>query len=252
MQNPLAYTTTVMSWGFFLSSFERVKAAGTYESDLDLNLEAPSSVVLCAVSIEAFCNEISSLARAFVFDKEREQSLSKRQTPGIKREALDQLCALSQDGSGSFYDRYKRVLKLLEASNPALLENMVCLRDLRDALVHFRSCDVPIQEGEDGVIRYAQETPEVLRRLGNKDISERPVLAPDKGLEWTLRISTSAMSIWALKLTCDATLFLLDALPVGDFQNFVIEAYRPRDYTYRDLYSKAKEDIAFWECEIFS
>ncbi len=252
MKNPLAYTTTVMSWGFFLSSFERVKAAGTYESDLDLNLEAPSSVVLSAVSIEAFCNEISSLARAFVFDKEREQSLSKRQTPGIKREALDQLCALSQDGRGSFYDRYKRVLKLLEASNPALLEDMVCLRDLRDGLVHFRSCDVPIQEGEDGVIRYAQEAPEVLRRLSKKEIYGRPVVVPDKDLEWTLRISTNAMSIWALKLTCDAALFLLDVLPAGDFKKFVIEAYRPRGYTYRDLYSKAKEDIAVWECEIFS
>lgn len=252
MQDPLAYTTTVMSWGFLLSSFKRAEAAGTYESGLDLNLETPSSVVLCAVSIEAFCNEISSLARAFVFDQEREQYLSKGLPPSNNREDLDQLCALSQDASGSFYDRYKRVMKLLGASNPTLLENMVSLRDLRDALVHFRSCDVPIEEGKDGVIRYVQETPEVLRPLKNKKVSGRPVIVPDERLEWTLRISTSAMAIWALKLTCDATLYLLDALPVGEFQKFVLDAYRPWDYTYRDLYSKAKYDIAIWEREIFS
>lgn len=252
MQDPLAYTATVMSWGFFLSSFERAENAGTNESGLDLNLDAPSSVVLCAVSIEAFCNEISSLARAFVFDQEREQYLCKGQPPGINRKDLEKLCALSQDANGSFYDRYKRVMNLLGASNPTLLENMVFLRDLRDALVHFRSCDVSIEEGKDGVIRYGQETPEVLRALKNKKVSGRPLVAPDEGLEWTLRISTTAMAIWALELTCDATLYLLDALPVGDFQKFLLEAYRPRDCTYRDLYSKAKYDIAMWEREIFS
>lgn len=241
-----------MSWNFLLSSFGRAKVAGDANGKLDLNSESPSSIVLCCISIEEFCNEISSLSRAFCFDQEREPKLSEEERAGITQEKLNKLCAVSQDSKGSFYDRYKQVIRLLGENNPGFMDNLVHLRDLRDSLVHFRSCDVPITQGNDGVIRYAQNPPAVLHALKNKRVSGKPVVAPRKDDEWALRISTSAMAIWALHLTCQAILYVLDSFPDGSFRKFVIETYRPQDKSYRDLYSKAKDDIAEWEQEVLS
>ncbi|MCH8499075.1 MAG: hypothetical protein LAT63_11400 [Marinobacter sp.] len=252
MKEPLAYTTTVMSWNFLLSAFQRAEAAGSKNGNLDLNLEAPPSIVLCCISIEAFCNEISSLSRAFLFDQNRETNPSEEDLAGIAQEKLSNLCDISQDSKGSFYDRYKRVVRLLGENNPGFMDELVHLRDLRDSLVHFRSCDVPITEGEDGVIRYAQDPPPVLRALKNRRISEKPVVAGAKDEDWTLRISTSAMAIWALLLTCQAILYVLDSFPEGSFRKFVLERYRPRDRSYTDLYSKAKDDISVWEHEVLA
>ncbi|EDM46960.1 hypothetical protein [Marinobacter algicola] len=251
MNEPLSYTTTVMSWNFLLSSFRNAEAAGSENETIDLNLETPSSIVLCGISIEAFCNELSSLSRAFAFAHEKQHRLLIDDGAGVDQETLNQLCSLSQDGSGSFYDRYKRVIKLFGEKSPAFLEELVHLKNLRDALVHFRSCDVPIGEGEDGVIRYSQEVPTVLRSLKKKKVSGRELVAVSEDSEWTLRVSTSAMAIWALNLTCDAILFLLDSLPDKSFKEFVLQAYRPRDTHYRDLFSKGKSQVLDWQNQIF-
>lgn len=250
MKEPLSYTTTVMSWNFLLSSFKRAEAAASANGKIDLNLEAPSSIVLCCISIEAFCNEISSLSRAFLFDHGKEMIPSWTDFAGISYENLNTLCAISEDSSGSFYDRYKRTNRLIAEESPGFMADLVHLRDLRDSLVHFRFCDVPIKQEEDGVIRSAQESPAVLHALKNRRISGKPVISAGKGEEWTLRISTSAMANWALDLTCQAVLYLLDSLPDGCFQKFVLERYRPRDKGYRDLYSKAKYDVGAWGREV--
>ena len=66
---PVAYTTSIMSWRFLLSAMRLIRATENAMHPVDLNLEAPPCVVLCCTAVEAFANEISSLSSAFLFNE---------------------------------------------------------------------------------------------------------------------------------------------------------------------------------------
>jgi len=82
----------------------------------------------------------------------------------------------------------------MSIEKPNCMQSLSYLRDLRDAFVHFRACDMPIVEDAEGVICYAQEPPEVFAHLQSSKVHGWPVVATDVGEaggEWTLRVSTN-------------------------------------------------------------
>ncbi len=230
----LAYTTSIMSWNFLRSAIGRARAAQSDTATLDLNLEAPSCVVLSCIAIEAFVNEISSLTNAFLFEENQGGAMRRSASTGastateISRQKCQEVAEIRNDSSGSFYDRYKVVLKRLGVEQPTYLPWLSFLRDLRDALVHFRICDVPVVEDSNGVIRYAQEPPDVFAHLKSLCVNNCPIVSADPaddGLDWTLRASTDAMAVWCIDLALDAVLHVLNRLPSSRYRKFILKAY---------------------------
>lgn len=69
---PLAYTTSKISWKILYSAIVHARKLPENVSVIDLNLETLSSIILSCTALEAFVNEISSLTNAFLFEFEQE------------------------------------------------------------------------------------------------------------------------------------------------------------------------------------
>ena len=132
---------------------------------------------------------------------------------------------------------------------PNCLQSLSYLRDLRDAFVHFRACDVLIVEDSDGVICYAQEPPEVFTHLQSYKVHGWPVVAA--GVEWTLRISTNAMAAWSLSLTLEALLHVLGLLPAGEYRDSILRRYAATDALFSTVFEKGKTDVEEWKNDLF-
>jgi hypothetical protein len=206
---PLAFTTDKMSWAFLMSALRHMQADEGMDSSVDLNLEAPPCVVLSCIAVEAFVNELSSLTNTFLFER-----------------------------SGTDY---------AGRLNPKqALADLSVLGKARDALVHFRKCDVPIIQDQNGVIRVGQDLPAEIAALQSKYYKGRCVLAPGEGQEWTLRMETDAMAAWSVNLALDAILFVLDHLPAGEYRDFVWKSYANRDLTFSTLFARGKKELEAW------
>jgi len=257
---PLAYTTSVMSWHLLSSAIRRIRESEDGLTPIDLNLEAPSCAILCCIALEAFANEISSLISAFLFNEEKDRRA--RYSTAAQREAdigmawhdCQAIAQIKDDPKGSFYDRYKALLRAASIEKPNCMQSLSYLRDLRDAFVHFRACDVPIVQDSDGVIRYAQEPPKVFAHLQSYNVNGWPVVAVgtgEVGVEWTLRVSTNAMAAWSLTLILEAILHVLDLLPAGRYRDFVLRRYADRDVSFSTVFEKAKTDVEEWGNSLF-
>lgn len=251
----LAYTTFIMSWRLLSSAMTLVRAEDRRMHPVDLNLEAPPCAVLCCIAIEAFANEISSLTSAFLFQEETdrtvEQSTPAQQHNVVSSDIQRDVAAIRSDPKGSFYDRYKRLLRALNIDKPKRLADLSDLHELRNALVHFRECDVPILEDPPGMICYGQDAPAVVARIQSREHNGRRIVADD-GAEWTLRVSTNAMAAWCLSLTLDIIMHVLDHLPAGAHRDFIWKAYASRDPSFRTLFGRARSDLATWWNRLFS
>ncbi len=243
---PLAYTTSRMSWPFLMSALRGVRSAGGTLDPIDLNLETPACVVLCCTALEAFINEVSSLTSAFVFEEKGERPGAKT-ISAEEQEILNDVAAIRDHPKGSSYDRYKIVVSALKISKLERLEDMLSLQRLRDALVHFRECHVPIIEDSAGVIRHGQGLPEPVAQLKRREHNGRRIVAEDEGVEWTLRVSTNAMAAWSVNLVIDAIMHVLDHLPTGRYRDFIWKAYASRDSSFGTVFDKGRSDlVACW------
>lgn len=247
---PLAFTTDKVSWSFILSTLRRIQADEVREPSVALNLEAPSSIVLSCIAVEAFVNEVASLTNAFLHEHKQDgpgpspPRTTKEGNP--PRRVLEEVASIRIDSRGSFYDRYKRLLCDFDMAKPACLADLSTLGKVRDALVHFRECDVPIVEDENGAIQEGQELPSELKKLQNRNYEGQQLLAPPQGSPWTLRLATDSMAAWSLDLCLDATGYVLNELPTGSYREFVWKAYACHDSNFDSLFAIGKQKLAAW------
>lgn len=242
---PLGFKTDKLSWSLLMSCLRRVQSPEVRIPEVDLNLEAAPCVVLCCIAVEAFVNEISTLSHSFLFDRERDRRTG-RSTPGVADDILRKVSDIRMDRHGSFYDRYRGLLGAIGIDNPLFLADLSTLGKVRDSLVHFRDCDVPIIDDEDGVIRHGQKLPPTVAALQSKDYEAAGVLAPGTGTAWTLRLATDAMAAWSLDLAFNAAMYILDHLPPGEYRDAIWKAYAHRDKSFPVLFARGKSDLATW------
>ena len=113
-------------------------------------------------------------------------------------------------------------------------------------MVHFRKCDVPIIQDQNGVIRVGQELPAEIAALQSQKYEGRCVLAPGEGTAWTLRMATDAMAAWSVNLALHAMQHVLDYLPAGEHRDFVWKSYANRDQTFSTLFARGKNELETW------
>jgi hypothetical protein len=245
---PLAFTTDKMSWSFILSALRRIQAGEAREPSVALNLEAPSCIVLSCIAVEAFVNEVASVTYAFLHKQQRNRPGSKAREGEDKppERVLEEVSGIRTDSRGSFYERYKRLLCDLDMAKPGCLEDLSSLGKVRDALVHFRECDVPIVEDGNGVIQEGQELPSELKKLQNRHYGGQELLAPPEGSAWTLRLATDSMAAWSLEICLDAIEHVLNELPEGTYRDFARKAYACRDASHDTLFASGKQKLAAW------
>lgn len=230
---------------------------------MDINLEAQPIIILCGTSIEAYCNEISSLTKAFLFDLEQNSISTKSKENkinafGLSYEKLLKVREIKENSRGSFYDRYKKLLKHLELDKPEFIDKIHHLKKLRDSLVHFRNCDIQIVEDDEGVIKFFQKPPDFFAHITEKDnykIAGYPIVyggTSDMDTDWPLRVSTNAMAIWAIQLSLKSILHVLESLPSGSYKDFIERAYRHQDNNYPSVFQKGLFEIKKLETKTFN
>lgn len=257
---PLAYTTSKISTKLLFSAISRAsdeKSSGDV-SEIDLNLEALPSIVLSCTALEAFVNEISSLSHAFVFEFEQDLEIQQLEADeyesiiGISLSKCKEIAKLRDDRkSGSFYDKYKLLLKTIGIENPTFLHKLSNLEKIRHDIVHSKMLDISIVENSDGVIVPAANSPEVFNHLKDYSINGFPIVAGDGSSEWTLRISTNAMAIWCIDLILEAIIYILDTTPNGNFKTFVLKAYAAREKSFAHVFQKGKAEVVLWASKLF-
>jgi hypothetical protein len=241
------------------SAIQRTRESEQSVVPVDLNLETPPCIVLCCIALEAFVNEMSSLANTLLFNRRRDnQTVSNdvwESHSGITQDTCQNIAKIKNNRYGSFYDKYKDLIKALGIDKPVYMQELSYIRDLRDAIVHFRKCDVPIIEDHDGVIRSAQKPPDVFAHLRSHKVNGYPVIASESdadGIDWILRLSTNSMAIWCLTLVLDAIMYVLDNLSEGAYRDLVLRRYSARDQSFDTLFEKGKSDIKEWKNSLYS
>lgn len=247
---PIAYTTDKISWSFILSALRSMQADEARKPSVEFNSEAPSCIVLSCIAIEAFVNEISSLTNAFLHKHNHGQKsqysgcvIDKEKPP---RRVLDEVTNVRNDNTGSFYDRYKRLLKILDIEYPDCLHDLSSLNKLRNALVHFRECDIPIVQDDNGVIQEGQELPSELNELKERDYHGKRLFETPNGSSWTLRLSTDSMVAWNIEICLTAIEHVLNELPAGRYRDFIWKAYASREAGFDNVFAKGKHDLTVW------
>jgi len=252
----LGYTTSIISWQFILSAIEMLRNSQSEIDTIDFNIEAIPCIVLSCISLEAFSNEVSSLTNAFMYDVERDfdiinLSAKQKSIIGIDLNICKDIAQIRNSKAESFYERYKKLLSDVRIAQPEFFQDLHHLCDLRNALVHFRLCDISVIEDKDGVIKYYQEPPEVFQHIKSYKVKGCPLIASDveNNIGWNLRISTNAMAVWSIKLILDAITYVLYNLPQGKYGDFILKYYRDRENS--NLFEKGKYNIQEWENKIF-
>lgn len=258
---PLAYTTSKISWTILHSAIVRARESSSDVSLIDLNLETLSSIVLSCTALEAFVNEVSSLSNAFLFEFEQEYKIphfeasQQESIIGVSLAKCQETAKIKDNSEGSFYERYKSLLKTLGIENPSFLQKLSDLKNVRDGLVHFKMLDIPVISNPDGIIVYEQKPPEFFKHLKGYLVNGFPVVAKegnDGSIEWTLRISTSAMAIWCINLTLEAIIYVLDVIPNGKLKDFIYRAYATNDKSFVHVFQKGKSEVKIWTDNLFN
>lgn len=252
----LSYTTSIISWQLIRSAIEMLSNSQSEINPIDFNTETIPCVVLSCIALEAFSNEISSLTNAFMYDVEsdfdiKNLSANQKSIIGIDLNLCKNIAQIRNSKEESFYERYKKLLSHIKIANPESLQDLHHLNDLRNALVHFRLCDISVIEDNDGVIKYYQEPPEVFQHIKSYKVQDWSVIAADvkNNVAWNLRISTNAMAIWAIKLILDAITYVLCNLPKGKYRDFILKYYRDKERS--NIFEKGKYFIKKFENKIF-
>lgn len=239
-----------MSWSFILSALRRMQADEVRVPSVDLNLEAPSCIVLSCIAVEAFVNEVSSITDTFLHEQKQDRPVRNASHTLLEdktsRQVLEKVANIRSGSQGSFYDRYKQLLNDFDMANPNWLADLSSLGKVRDALVHFRECDVPIVEDENGVIKEGQELPSELKKMHKRTYQGQQLFAPPEGSPWTLRLATDSMAAWSLDLCLNAIRHIMNELPAGRYREFVWRAYACPDSDFDTLFASGNEMLAVW------
>ncbi|MES1931096.1 hypothetical protein T35B1_00700 [Salinisphaera shabanensis T35B1] len=233
---------------------------GPGENDrFDFNLGAPAVLILASSAVEAFVNEASSIAHSLRFMAEKNGRFDTHADRIDSAELdfslseLDQIASIRECGRGSFTERYKRLLRFLRLSLPRQWNDLCLLRKLRDALVHFRACDIPVINGDDGIIRHGQEVPTLLEPLKSIHVNGFPILArgaQTEGEDWTLRIATNAMAVWALNTVLSSLAFSVENIGEGWYGQKLKSHCEGRDKRYASLFDMGLQEVANWRAHI--
>ena len=251
----IGYTTSILSWQIILSAIEMLRNSQSEIDQINLNLKAIPCTVLGCISLEAFSNEISSLTNAFVDDVKKifnidNLSTKQKSEIGIDLNNCKDIEQIRNSKMESFYERYKNLLLYIQISRPNFFQELCHLRDIRNAMVHFRQCNISVIE-EDGVIKNYQKPPEVFKHIKSIKVNGWPVIAADvkNNSPWNLRISTNAFAFWSIKLILDAITYFLDNLQQGKYREFIFKYYRKEKYS--NLFEEGKLKVQELEMKIF-
>lgn len=244
----LGNTTSILSRQIVHTSISLIEKSKIPNNEIDLNLNSISCCILSTSVIEAFTNEISSLTHAFIENIKDNFEIEKLQNEEISNLGIDinscrEIERIRINDKESFYERYKNLLKYLKIPNADLINKLCHLRDLRNACVHFRQCDISVVEDKDGVIKSYQDPPQVFNHIRSFKINGWPIIASDvkNNAEWHLRISTNSMAIWSIELVLDAIIFVFNNLPNGEFKEFILKYYT--DINGLNYFKKSKDSI---------
>jgi uncharacterized protein YutE (UPF0331/DUF86 family) len=252
----LGYSTSIISWQFIWSAIEMIRNSKSKIYPIDFNMQATPCIVMVCISLESFSNEMSSLTHAFLYNLKTDfdiENLSKKRKCiiGIDLNICKNITKIRESKDESFYERYKKLLSELRIDKPKFLQDISYLCNLRNSIVHFRSCDISVIQDKDGIIKYYQDPPEVFKYLKTFKVKKWPVIATDvdKNSAWNLRISTNAMAIWSIKLIIEAIIYVLDNLPHGDYKDFILKYYKYDKNS--NVFEKGKYNIQELENKIF-
>ncbi|MFC3104214.1 hypothetical protein ACFOSU_09935 [Salinisphaera aquimarina] len=249
-----------MSWSFLHSAITHAQNTGSPPKAIDFNVGSPAVVILACSAIEAFVNEVSSSAHSFLFDADRDSTFisdpihDRWDAAGIEESDLQKIASIRVDESGSLIDRYKRLLKAIDLELPARWNNLCQLQKVRNGLVHFRECDIPIVNDKDSRIRSGQKLPDFLLPLTRQKIESWPILASNpeiEGEDWTLRIATNAFSIWALEIAMTTNSYILDNLAEGKYAKHLRALYSSRERHFDHLFEMGLDEISNWKDYIY-
>lgn len=242
----LGYSTIQISWELLCSGIERaVDNAG--EPGSVFSVEALPNIVLGCSGLEAFCNEISSMAGAVLKEyskdlhPEFEFGLARfEDIVGVSEEACKEISTIREDIKSNTLDRFKKLCSVLGLGAPENYQDLSTLVKVRNGIVHFRACDLRIVSKE-GRITYDHDLPDFYTQLKGKKYRGREVviteLEPGE-IEWVTRISTPTMALWAMEAVIGAILYVLEKLPEGELKHTVWNAYRPSDENYPTLFHR--------------
>lgn len=176
--------------------------------------EALVSIIFSALALEAFINEVLSLA------KDTKQS-------GETEAYLDKLIDAIDESTSKKSTREKFMLAS-EALNSGFnkgenpYQNFADLFRLRDCLVHLKPED-RIEEGENGEVLYLGR--KLTERLRSKGIFQKYTTLESI----TLLVSTAKASLWACNTASEMVNAILDKIPSSfSDNNEVIKLYRAK------------------------
>ena len=205
--------------GFILDSvlFYRIAKAHYIEArkgfEIHRQNDALVSIIFCALSLEAFINEVMS------FVKDAKQA-------GETEAFFDKLInAIEESSSNKKNTQHKFMAASLALNNgfnkgKKPYQDFADLFRLRDCLVHLKPEDV-IEEGENGEIRYVGR--KLIESLSNKGI----LLENTTVESITLKVSTAKAALWACNTASEMVQAILDKLPKSfSDNNEVISWYR--------------------------
>jgi hypothetical protein len=180
-------------------AYERSQKAGT---------EAEVSIILSAVAVEAFLNEIADLAS------------SHADTPQI----IDLADLLLETEKANIQPLFKLRLAFmaltgrLPSRGDALMQNVAALMSLRNALVHLKPQRVQRPAEDEAAGAHPQDFPKPILHLTNPKVIRLPEKRP---YSWRQLVSTPEVARWAYNVAVRAMLDLAVAIPAGEFKEVV-------------------------------
>ncbi len=175
--------------------------------------DALISIIFSALALEAFINEVLSIAKDVKASGETEAFLDKLidaidESPSKKKNTQEKFMLASQALDSGFK----------KGGNP--YQNFADLFKLRDCLVHLKPED-RIEEGENGEVKYLGR--KLTERLRSKGIFQEYTQLESM----TLLVSTAKAALWACNTASEMINAILDKIPTSfSNNNQVINLYR--------------------------
>jgi hypothetical protein len=246
----LAQSTIQISWQLLYSCIRRtVEVSG--ERCSGFCLDALPNIILGCSALEAFSNEISSIASVL-----HSEELINPYSPsvlgldsfdnivGVSEEACRRMSAIKTDDRGNAWERYKNLCSALGIGFPQDNQDLCTLVQVRHGIVHFRACDLNIIT-RNGAIAYDHILPNFYNYLKGKKYhgcylifteDVRQKVAEPGGIKWVDRISTPAVALWAIEVVIAGILHFIKNIPRGKLKLRVENAYSPANQDHQTLF----------------
>jgi len=183
-------------------------ARRAYERSQKAATEAEVSIILSAVSVEAFLNEIADSASRHADIPQVvavADVLSETEKANIQPQFKLRLAFMALTGR-------------LPTRGDALMQDFEALMSLRNTLVHLKPQTVQWPVEEDLASTNPQDLPKPIRHLTNTKVIR---LAEKHPYTWRHLVSTPEVARWAYNVAVRAMLDLAAAVPTGQFKEVV-------------------------------